>query len=254
MLQRGFEATWHPGIVLFTAAVLLVACGGGANPTPSASPMGSAGGAEFSLQVEPAESVGWTIGGQRVVFLVTPSGSAYEGDVTITAEAPGATVSVAPQPLPPGTVGEVSVVPDPVSEETELTVTITAGRGGVERQESRTLTMAPGEDTLGPEADALLARFTEWLVAERPDLGIVPETEWAGTPGSWVLVVNHRQYMSDDWELGLEWHVMIAPDDWARIYLRHRWTESRPSAAFEISSVSSDDVPHEIDPPASVWR
>lgn len=47
---------------------------------------------------------------------------------------------------------------------------------------------------------------------------------------------------------------MIAPDDWARIYLRQRWTETTPSAAFEISSVSAGGDPREIAPPDAVWR
>jgi hypothetical protein len=47
---------------------------------------------------------------------------------------------------------------------------------------------------------------------------------------------------------------MSPPDDWARIYLRRRWSEVHPSRAFEISSVSSGAEPREIAPPEAVWR
>jgi hypothetical protein len=198
--------------------------------------------------------VGRAVPGQRVVLLVTVSGTDSGGEVTITAEAPGASVSVAPEAQSAGTVGEVTVVPEPVTAERAVEVVILASRGGTERRATRTLTVSPGEDTLAPEAAVLMRRFAEWLAAERPDLGIDPDTKWQGTPGGWVLVVNHYQYFSETWELGLDWHVMVPPDDWARIYLRRRWTEATPSAAFEISSVSGGSAPHEIEPPESVWR
>ena len=220
----------------------------------SESPPASRGSSEFDLDVVPVTSTGRTIGGQRVVFLLTVSGSEADGPVTVAADAAGAAISIEPQPLPPGVVGEVSILPASVTAEEQLVVTFTASRDAIEHRTERVLTLAPGEDSIGPEAAILLERFTEWLAAERPELGIKPDTAWEGTTGSWVLVVNHYLYFSEDWELGLDWHVMIAPDDWARIYLRERWTQTRPSIAFEIPSVAGELAPREIDPPASVWR
>lgn len=238
-------------LAIWAAALVMLAA---ACTSPSETPSASDGSAEFDLDVVPATSTGRTIGGQRVVFLVTVTGSDAGGPVTLAADAAGATISVSPQPLPPGVVGEVTIVPAPAVEEERLVVTITASRGAIERRTERVLTMAPGEDSIGSEAAILLERFTEWLAVERPELGISSDTAWEGTTGSWVLVVNHYLYFSEDWELGLDWHVMIAPDDWARIYLRERWTQTRPSVAFEIPSVSGELPPREIDPPASVWR
>lgn len=109
-----------------------------------------------------------------------PAGSAADGPVTLTADARGATISIEPQPLPPGVVGEVSVVPRPATAEEPLVVTITATRGAIERRQERVLTMVPGESSIGPEAAILLGRFTAWLAAERPELGIGPETAVGG--------------------------------------------------------------------------
>jgi hypothetical protein len=151
-------------------------------------------------------------------------------------------------------VGEVTVVPEGSTAERAVDVTIEGERGGIVRRVSRQLTVVPGEDSLGPEAAALLGRFTGWLATNRSDLGIGPETRWEASPGGWVLVVNHYQFETEDWELGLSWHVMVPPDDWARIYLRRRWTEAVPSAAFEIQSVTGRSIPRQIEPPDAVWR
>ncbi len=68
------------------------------------------------------------------------------------------------------------------------------------------------------------------------------------------LVVSHYLFFSEDWEMHVSWHIMVAPYDWARIDLRHRFDEETPSYAFEISSVDAGSEPCPIDPPESVWR
>jgi hypothetical protein len=266
MVNRGEEpgdvprrvTPWLASVGAYWAAVVLAACIAGSPsvaptvPPQSAHPSPTA--TDFRLDVMPAMSIGRTIGGQRVTFLVTVTGDRGDGPVGLTVVADDAAISIEPQPLPPGVVGEVSVTPDPVVTEADLAVTITASRAGIERQERRTLHVTPGEDTLLAEATTHLSQFTGWLMDEQPQLGIGPGTVWEGTPGSWVLVVNHYLFFSEDWEIGLAWHVMIPPDDWSMIYLRHRWTEAHPSLAFEIPSVAGAMEPREIDPPDDVWR
>lgn len=185
---------------------------------------------------------------------MTVTGAAADGPAVITAAAAGATVEVQPPQVSSGTVGEVTVVPGDVSEGVPLRVTITAELAGLTRQEERSLNVMPGSDELGPEASTQLAPFITWLADNRPDLGITTESVMDGIPGSWVLIVNHYPFFSSDWEVDLEWHVMVPPDDWSRIYLRRRWSEVAPSVAFEISSVSGGTEPHEVEPPEAVWR
>ena len=86
------------------------------------------------------------------------------------------------------------------------------------------------------------------------ELGISEGTVWQGTPGSWVLIVTHYVFISADWEVDLAWHVMTPPNDWIRIQLRHRWTETAPSVAFEIPSAAGTASPREIAPDEAVWR
>jgi hypothetical protein len=241
--------------ILLASALLLPGCGtgGGGSALPSAEPSESQSAAEFTLEVLPDQFVGMTINGQPAVFLITVSGSQADGPVEIAVAAEGAAITIEPQPLTPGVVGEVTVVPPSVDAESQLTVTITASRGGGEKSETRALTVTPGENTLAEEAALHLAPFIAWLEANHPELGITQETAWDGSPGSWVLIVEHYQFVSEGWELGLSWHVMIAPDDWARIYLRHRRTETEPSLAFEISSFSQGSEPTPVTP-EGIWR
>jgi hypothetical protein len=42
---------------------------------------------------------------------------------------------------------------------------------------------------------------------------------------------------------------MIPPYDWAKIYLRHRFDESAPTYAFEISSIQGKAEPEAIEVP-----
>lgn len=214
--------------------------------------------APFSMQVIPEQVRGESIVGQMVVFLVVV---ADEGEgvgrgeaVSLSATAPGS-VTVDPQAIAPGQVAEVTVIPDEASVGGNVTLTVRGERGGLDLTEAVTFGVAEGQDDRGPKATALRDQFVAWLAVNHPELGITEQTEWTGTIVSPIwLVVSHYLFFSDDWEMHVSWHVMIAPYDWAKIDLRHRFTEARPSYAFEISSVSADEEPHAIDPPESVWR
>lgn len=237
-------------IGLVIAAILVSACAGtSATGTPAAG---------FVVDVLPPEEpldVRTAIAGQRCVFLVRVTGGDSTEPIEIDATADGATVEVAPATLEEGVVAEVTVVPWPVSSDASVPVTITVGRGDASRTERRTIPVWPETDSLEPEARDRLASFTGWLATEQPALGITPAKAWDGSAlQTKMLVVSHYQFLSDDWEAALEWHVMIAPHDWSRIILRRRWVDDRPSLAFEIGSVSAGDPPREITPPEAILR
>ncbi len=108
-----------------------------------------------------------------------------------------------------------------------------------------------------PSEDALVLRdrFVAWLASAHPELGISAETTWRRVPaGAEILVVEHELFFSEEWELGLSWHVMIAPDDWAEMYLRHRGDELAPSFGARIASVVGGDHPVEVPAPEVVQR
>lgn len=214
---------------------------------------------EFSMGVIPERIRGESIAGQRLVFLVVV---AEEGQKTgegeamdISATVAGSAVTVNPQKVTSGEVAEVTVIPNEESVGGNVTVTIRGQRGELKQAKTITFAVLDGEDDLGPYATEVRDKFIPWLAANQPELGITSETEWTGTIVSprW-LVVSHYLFFSDDWEMHVSWHVMIAPHDWARIDLRHRFTEAKPSHACEISSLSAGDEPRPIEPPESIWR
>ncbi len=90
------------------------------------------------------------------------------------------------------------------------------------------------------EADMLLAVFLDYLATNRADLGLGPATTWVESWNSEpVLIVTHRSFLSDAWELHLAWHNTIAPDDWSYVTLRRR-NALAPELAFCFPSQSGD--------------
>ena len=195
-----------------------------------------------------------SIPGQRVVFLVvvedTGEGNGYGKAVDISATASGAAVSVNNPAIKPGEIAEVTVIPDQMSTNKILTITINGDRSGFKQTETFDIEVIDWEDDLGELAAEMRNKFVPWLASNHPELGITSETEWIGTtvnPG--ILVVMHYMFYSEDWEMYVTWHVMIPPYDWTKIYLRSRFTETQSSIAFEISSVQGGEEPHSIELP-----
>jgi len=222
----------------------------------------------FSIQVVPTEMVD-TIPDQRCVLLVTveneESGRGGFLPVTISASAPGATVTVEPQMIWPGQVAEVTVIPQTPQEwdpndlaGQTLTATISGRRAGLEETATVPITITSlEEDLVEPLAVEVRDLFIPWLAENQAELGITAETEWTSTIVTpHILVVTHYLFFSEDWEMHVYWHVMIPPYDWARIELRRRFQETLPSLAFEIPSRSAEPPLEavEIDPPETLWR
>ena len=210
----------------------------------------------FSMQVVPDTMS--AIPGQMCVFLVSVDGGI--GEVKISAIASGSSVSVEPQTISPKQVAEITVIPQEFGTQT---LTVRGTRAGLQQTMTATFEVlelvVDGEDPLGALATEIRDKFIPWLAANHPEFGITSETEWTGTivrPN--IMVVMFYLFFSEEWEMGVSWHVMIPPHDWARIYLRHRFTEVGPSYAFEISSLDAQKEPHAIDLEdafaESVWR
>jgi hypothetical protein len=138
-------------------------------------------------------------------------------------------------------------------EGVRVPITVTVVRGDTTSRTEAPINISRGEDLLLTEAAAYRDRFIPWLEAERPELQITSSTTWTGTiVRPHLLVVSHYLFLSEAWEMSVQWHIMVAPHDWARISLRPR-DELHPTVAFEIPSVS-DPVVREIEPPAYVVR
>lgn len=229
---------------LFLAFVLAVTgCSGGGVDSP------------FELEILP-QFVNGAFPGAELMLLVAVT-SEDDSPVTLTANAGDAPATIEPSEIRPGEVAEVSIVPAPGME--SLAVSVTGVRGKVERTVVEETPVVPDTDQLGPEARQLMAVFSAWLADERPEFGITPTTELEGNAvAPMLLVVTHYMFKTDAWEIGLAWHIMIPPDDWAEIYLRPR-DEAVPTVAFRLASrqaAFADGVVEisEVEPPAEVVR
>jgi len=199
----------------------------------------------------------YSIAGQHFVFLVTITDEGQEGQlpVRISATAPGAEVVIYFEDIFEGQVAEVVVIPAQASIGKTIKVTITGTQGSSTNKKVISFEVAEGEDDRQEYAEELLDRFVSWLATNHPELGITDDTVWNGTMVSPVwLVVSHYLFFSEEWELHIEWHIMMPPDDWAKIDLRHRFDELEPSYAFKISSVNATSEPVAIEVPETAWR
>jgi len=216
--------------------------------------------ATFDLTVTPTV-ISDLASGQACIFLVSFTeldNNLAAGPIALSATSSAGTVAVSPTTINIGDVAELRLnsVDAPVGS--RIVVTIAGKRGGETRTATVTATVT---DPIGSPDDRLVTGttmrddFIPWLETYHPELGIGADTVWTPLPlRPHIFEVSYYMFQSDEWELAVWWHVMIPPYDWARIYLRRRHSEIAPSFAAEISSVSSGDDPHTMDPPSEIWR
>lgn len=211
----------------------------------------------LQIDVLPKQLKGFSIPGQRVVFLVTiAEGSQADGEpVIVSAAAKNATIAIEHKSITKNQVAEVTVIPSSARAGKTIDVTFTGTKGSLATTKAIAFDVVAGNDDRKSVAVTLRNRFVAWLAENKPELKINSKTQWTGTMVSpqW-LVVSHYLFFSSEWELHIDWHIMIAPSDWARIDLRHRFDATKPSYAFEISSRSTNSAPKAIDVPEEIWR
>ena len=97
--------------------------------------------------------------------------------------------------------------------------------------------------------------FVSYLSSNKSSFGINETTWWDGFDNApQILIVEHYLFRSDFWELALSRHVMIAPHDWVKVYIRPR-NQITPIWAGIIDSWSSGNKTiTELEPPSSVFR
>ena len=190
----------------------------------------------FTVSLSPEFVQGAVQGSVTGVLVTIDNESETDDPVELTVTATDAEATVAPAAIRAGEVAEVRVVAGPGPADRQMEIVVTGRRDGLEATASRSATVFDWEDDRGPYARTLLDLFTAWLAENRPELGITPATVFDGSmiaPG--LLIVSHYLFLSDEWEVGLSWHVMTPPHDWADIYLRPR-DELLPTLAFRLSS------------------
>lgn len=270
--------------------VIVVFCAGGINLEV---PPGSS--APFTLVVLPHRMVDNIPGQRCVFLVkIIEEGSGYGKYEAVNISASvgsymmsDAVVIVDPPAIVPGQVGEVTVIPgngdeepnslrsviiggvpipdgqirpiiepnEPIEDRT-LTILIVAERRGLIRTRTVNVNVTQGQDEFAALASDYRDRFVPWLAENYKGLGINEETEWSGTiirPN--IVVVMYYLFFSEDWEMGLRWHVTIPPYDYAEIYLRRRDTNLSSTHAFKIFSLDAQEEPQVVTlPQEEIWR
>jgi hypothetical protein len=126
-----------------------------------------------------------------------------------------------------------------VTEDTPFTLAVTGTRGSATQSLSVSATAVPGIDDIQETALQIAAVFLKELHGTTV-LGLPSDVSGltGGTPVAGLLVVTHYAWFTDEYEIGLAWHIMVAPDDWSDIYFRPRGA-LRPTAAYRLSSWST---------------
>lgn len=191
-----------------------------------------------TLVVSPAH-VQRLIAGERPLALVTTeeqSGAAV--DLTAEISLAGAQVAVRPAHLAPGEVAEVWVTLPETSTDTPFTVTVDGARGTTKQPATIAATAVPGVDDLADTAEQIAAVFLHELAGKVDGLPAEVSGLTNGTPVAGLLVVSHYAWFTSQYEIGLSWHIMVAPDDWSELYLRPRGS-LQPTKAFKLDSWST---------------
>ena len=186
---------------------------------------------------------------------------AISGDVPI----PGKALDAIEQFLAIAISGDVPIPDDPNRpdidpdepvEDRTLTILIVAGREGLTRTQPVTVNVTQGQNEFAEQASDYRDRFVPMLAVIHPELGITGETEWRGTSIKQSMCeVNYYLFFSEQWEMGLRWHVTIPPHDFAEIYLRRRDTNLSSTHAFKIYSLDAHQRPQVVVlPQEGIWR
>ena len=105
------------------------------------------------------------------------------------------------------------------------------------------------------EVEGMRDTFVSYLSSNKSSFGINESITWEGFDNApQILIVEHYLFRSNNWELALSRHVMIAPHDWVRVYLRPR-NQITPIWAGIIESWSSSNHSiTELEPPTTIYR
>jgi hypothetical protein len=106
-----------------------------------------------------------------------------------------------------------------------------------------------------PEIIAMRNEFINYLSNSHANFKINGTTiwDWLGNPPQ-IIIVEHYLFKSAFWEMELSRHVMIAPDDWVKVYLRPR-SSLFPNWSGKIISWSSGNYTVvEEKPPTEIFR
>jgi len=226
---------------------------------------------QFLIEVTPDRPVD-AIVGQKCVLIVNviDNENILEGresygepvSISVAVNDEVASLTYYPKKISSGRVTEIVVIPKALSADSTLTVLIQGERGGLKELKFITVNVRElTKDIEDAEAHAtgLRNEFTSWIAVNHPELNITEETCWVGAHVDSVsLDTKYYLFYSSNWEMGISWREGSTHNH-TTIYLRHRYEESVPSLAYELTLL--DDEYYRVRPISTknafaeaVWR
>jgi hypothetical protein len=141
-------------------------------------------------------------------------------------------------------IAEVLLAPKTTAVPGWYTATVVSAHAGVERRLRLSVHVM---EWTGPDtADALAQReqFRIWCVQQRPELAeafSAPLALYNTYPE--ILIVEHRTFLTGDFEVRVCNHVMVPPDDWSMLRLRKRDSAEPFFAARRESDGTIREIP-----------
>ena len=95
-----------------------------------------------------------------------------------------------------------------------------------------------GVDDLADTAKQIASIFLGRVHEQLPSLPSDATGLVNGTPVAGLLIVMHYAWFTQQYEIGVAWHIMVAPNDFAEMYIRPRGAPA-PTHTFRINSWST---------------
>ncbi len=240
--------TWLAILILFAIGCLVgvTGCGGEGAPRPA-----------IVLEATPPEGIQSYPGGIALWVLQVTVPPEELRPVSLSASsAAGVACEVVPATLNGSGIVEVVARPDATVRGRTVNVVVRAEPEGAADAASTDgtarlalpLQVLRYTDQLGDTANQKLQPFISYLAANHPEFGIDDQTAWEGwVSAPNILVVMWYSFLSSDWEVLIQWHVMIPPYDWTHVFLRPRgalaceWAGEISTAGAPVEQVTPPD-------------
>jgi len=150
---------------------------------------------------------------------------------------------------------EVFLYPNVTHLNNIIEIEAVASSGRISKKDYAKVQVLNWTSNISPTIELMRDVFVNYLSSNHSNFKINESTVWEGFGNApFILVVEHYLFKSAFWEMELARHVMIAPHDWVKIYLRPRFSLF-PNWSGTINSWSSGNhTIIETEPPNDIYR
>jgi len=238
-------------VLLFTAGLMIAGCSNESVVQPESDQISlkkvkpTTGTGSFTIEAKYTHIRSSPLGGGIFVVRLVPGGDLV-GDIALSLSARRALGASLDRTIvnAENSVFEITVYPTETVKFKTYTINLTASNN----TGSQTLALDIELIDWGNEATEIALQrrdaFVNWLETEHPELGNFSDRTWfTYMTYPEILIVEHYTFLDADWEFRMCHHVMIPPDDWAKMRLRPRGEWDPTLAAYRESDGTIYEIP-----------